>query len=376
MRLDLRESLLYLTTQLLARFDRRARELADYRPENVQRILLISCTALGDTVLSTAAMTAVRQRFPAACLTALIYRDYVPLFRQADFLDEVISYDGGWRNFFRTLRALRATRPDLALILHGNEPQATPLAYLAGARFIFKLPNTSRFAFLLSNRVPRRTWADFKHGIEARLDVARLAGARIEGARMRLPIAATAQDQVTCFLAARKVGANDIVIGLQAGASTRGRMWPVDHFVALARQLLAAHPACRFVITGASQERTRCEEIAQNIGVAATVAAGALPIEALPALIARCTLVVTGDTGTLHVAVAVGTPTVALFAVSDPAASGPAYDNDRHLIIARPIPDGVRSKTDDDRWMAKITPEEVLAAVERQLARVGKIAHE
>jgi ADP-heptose:LPS heptosyltransferase len=376
LRLELRESLLYLTTQLLARFDRRARGLADYRPENVRRILLVSSTALGDAVLSTAAMTAMRQSFPAAHITALIHRDYVQLFRQADFLDAVIPYHGGWRRFFCTLCALRAARPDLALILHGNEPQATPLAYLAGARFIFKLPNTSRFAFLLSNREPRRAWADFKHGIEARLDAARLAGARIEGARMRLPVPAAAREQVARFLAAQKVGAGDTVIGLQAGASSRGRMWPVEHFTALARLLLAAHPACRFVITGAPQERARCEEIAKGIGVAAISAAGALPIEALPALVARCAILVTGDTGTLHVAVAVGTPTVALFAVSDPAASGPAYDNDRHLVIARPLPDRVRSKTDDEGWMAQIGPEEVFAAVEHQLVRAGETAHE
>ena len=145
--------------------------MLDYRPKDVHDILLVSSTALGDTVLSTAAMAAVRQSFPEARITALIHRDYAPLFRQCDFLDEVIAYHGGWRRFFTTLRALRRTPPDLALILHGNEPQATPLAYLAGARFIFKLPNTTRFAFLLSNQEPRLTWRDFSHGIDARLGV-------------------------------------------------------------------------------------------------------------------------------------------------------------------------------------------------------------
>lgn len=383
MRLHLRESLLYLLTRLLACGDRRARTTTDYRPETVQRILLVSSTALGDTVLSTAAMVALRQRFPDAHIMALIHRDYVPLFEAADYLDEVIAYHGGYRRFWRTLIALRRRQPQIALILHGNEPQATPLAYLAGARFIFKLPNTSRFAFLLSNPLPRLTWADMGHGMMQRLKVAELAGASIEGARMALPLSTVAQDQVAGFLAAQKVGAGDTVIGLQAGASSAGRMWPVTHFVALARQLLAVHPAMSFVIIGAPHERDRCETIANSIAKnmnpamngKALVAAGALPIETLPALVHRCAVLVTGDTGTLHVAVAVGTPTVSLFAVSSPDVSGPAYDLDRHRVIQHPAPASVRSKTDNDRWMAQIPSDEVAAAVMLQLARRQEGTH-
>lgn len=341
--------------------------MADYQPENVQRILLVSSTALGDTVLSTAAMVAVREHFPAARITALIHRDYLSLFQPADFLDDLIAYYGGYSHFFSTLLALRRTRPDIALILHGNEPQATPLAYLAGARFIFKLPNTSRFAFLLSNPVPRLTWADMGHGMMQRLKTAQLAGVQIEGARMRLPIPNLTREMVARWLAEQGVTATDIVIGFQAGASSRGRMWPVAHFVALARQLLAVHPAYRFVITGAPHERLRCEEIAKGIGAAAIIAAGALPIEMLPALVQRCAVLVTGDTGTLHVAVAIDTPTVSLFAVSGPDVSGPAYDLERHIVIHHPAPAGVRSKTDNDRWMAQIPSDEVAVAVMQQL---------
>lgn len=367
MRLNLRESLLYLATRLLVRFDRRARALADYRPAEVRTFLLISSTALGDTVLSTAAMDAVRRSFPAARITALIHRDYVPLFQAADFLDVLIPYHGGWRRFFSTLVALRRVRPDVALILHGNEPQATPLAYLSGARFLFKLPNTNRFAFLLSNREPRLSGRELGHGMNQRLKIAQLAGARIEGARMRLPLPDEMDVAVTHWLAGQGIAASNRLIGFQAGASSRGRMWPVAHFVTLARLLLTADPASRFVITGAPHERARCAGIAEGIGAAAVVAAGAVSVDWLPALVERCAVLVTGDTGTLHVAVAVGTPTVALFAVSGPAVSGPAYDFDKHFVIHRPTPAGVRSKTQDERWMAQISPAEVFQAVMRQL---------
>ncbi|PKO84458.1 MAG: glycosyltransferase family 9 protein [Betaproteobacteria bacterium HGW-Betaproteobacteria-11] len=376
MRLNLRENLLYLVTRLLARRDRRARAAADYRPERVRRILLVSSTALGDTVLSTAAMVAMRRRFPVARIAALIHRDYLPLFRDADFLDEVIPYHGGWRHFIATLWRLRRFHPDLALILHGNEPQATPLAYLAGARFIFKLPNTSRFAFLLTNHAPHPGWADCGHGLNLRLKIAGLAGAEVAGARMGLPVPAATRVAVANWLAGQGVAAADTVIGLQAGASSRGRMWPVAHFVALARQLLAVDPAYRFIITGAPHEGPRCDEIAEGIGFGAVVAAGALPIEMLPALVQRCAVLVTGDTGTLHMAVAIGVPTVSLFAVSGPAVSGPAYDFDKHIVIHRPAAVTVSSKTDNDRWMAEIPPEDVLPAVLRLIDSDKEHKHE
>lgn len=370
LRLNLRESLLYLATRLIACGDRRRRTMADYRPENVRRILLVSSTALGDTVLSTAAMIAVRRYFPAVHITALIHRDYAPLFQHADFLDGIIPYYGGWRRFFRTLLALRAAKPDLAMILHGNEPQATPLAYLAGARFIFKLPNTSRFAFLLSNQMPRVTWADLGHGMIQRLKVVHLAGVPLNiEERMQLPVPPATRQTAASWLAERGVLAMDTLIGFQAGASSRGRMWPVAHFVALARQLMVAYPACHFLINGAPHECPRCEEIARGIGAKAIVAAGALPIEVLPALVQRCAVIITGDTGMLHLAVALAVPTVSLFAVSEPAVSGPAYDLERHIVIQRPKAAGVRSKTDDERWMAQIPSDEVAAAVMQQLVR-------
>jgi ADP-heptose:LPS heptosyltransferase len=266
------------------------------------------------------------------------------------------------------LAALRRDRPDVALILHGNEPQATPLAYLAGSCFIFKLPNVNRFAFLLANSLPRLAWADFAgHAIKQRLAVAALAGARVADRRTQLPVPKATPARVGAWLAQGGIAVTDTLIGLQAGASSRGRMWPVEHFTALARLLLVSHPGCRFVIFGGPQERTRCAAIAEHIGVPAVVAAGAIAIEMLPALIQRCAVLVTGDTGTLHMAVALGTPTVSLFAVSDPAVSGPAHDPERHSVIFRQAPVGVRSKTDDEFWMAQIAAEEVCLAVMRQL---------
>lgn len=368
MRLRLRESLLLGLMHVLKSLDRRDTSLAAFDPARVRSILLVSSTALGDTVMSTAAVEALRRRYPAAHVAALIHVAYVDLFRHLRGIDTVIPYHGGWRRFLRTAWQLRQHHVDTALVLHGNEPQATPLAWLAGARFIFKLPNTSAFRFLLSNPEPVLDWNALGHGVAQRLRVAALAGADAEGARLYLPRPRAAETAVTHWLSRQGIKAGARLVGFQLGASSRGRMWPVESFVALAARLGTAFPDLRFVLTGSNAEFALCEAAAHAIGKAAVNAAGALPVEHLPTLVGRLALLVTGDTGTLHVAVAVGTPTVSLFAVSDPARSGPAQDPQLHTVIHRPCPElAQRSKTDDDTCIARIAVEEVLAAATARL---------
>jgi ADP-heptose:LPS heptosyltransferase len=331
-------------------------------------VLLISSTALGDTVLSTAAFAPLRRRFPRARIVALIHAPYVPLFRQCPELDEVIPAIGGYRDFLALAVRLRRRQTDLALILHGNEPQATPLAYLAGARWIVKLPNAGNpFRFLLANREPPVSWAELGHGLEQRLRTAALVGADITGARMALPVIASAQSPLDSFLAESGLAGRRL-IGFQCGASGRSRMWPAASFITLGRQLLAAHGDLGIVLTGAPGEHDYLCEIAAGIGGGAAVAAGSLPLESLPALIGRLLLLVSGDTGTMHIAVALGTPTVCLFAVSDPATSGPAYDLERHIVIHHPCPDlAISTKSDDQRCIERIGVDEVFAAAVHQL---------
>lgn len=368
MRLNLRESALYQLTRWLLSYDRRARDFEHYQPDEVRRVLLVSSSALGDTVLSTAAMAAMRSRFPRAHISALIHRDYLPLFTSSPDLDEVIPFHGGYRHFLRTVLRLRRNAPDLALVLHGNEPQATATCYLAGARFIFKLPNTSRFAFLLSNREPRLGWGDLGHGLNGRLRTAALAGAKVSGARMHLAIPEQTSRHTVDALAEHGIGAEDLVIGFQVGASSRGRQWPVGHFAELGTRLHERWHGVRFLLFGAPSEVADMRALSRALTVSNVILSTDLgDIELLPALLRRCELLVTGDTGSLHVAVAVGTPTVSLFAVSDPATSGPAQDPERHLVVFHPRSPDVSSKTDDPSHMARIGVDEVYAAVVRQL---------
>jgi ADP-heptose:LPS heptosyltransferase len=171
------------------------------------------------------------------------------------------------------------------------------------------------------------------------------------------------------------------VVAFQPGASTTSRRWPRGRFIALARQLAGKFPDLRFAITGSPAEAPLCREIAAAIeadsplagGRRAWASAGELPLVALPALLRRARLLVTGDTGPMHLAVAVGTPVVALFAVSDPAVSGPCQDLDRHVVIRKwRTCDPCLSKNcpyAEPICMDNISVDEVAAAVDGILGR-------
>lgn len=143
------DGMLYLAMRLLKAFDRRKTDLEYFDGSKVSSILAVSSTAIGDTLLSTPAIRAVRERYSGARIIAHFNINNMELFENNPHIDGIIPYYGGYRKFFSTVREFRKRRFDLALIFHGNEPQATPMAYLSGARFIIKLPNTSEYKFLL-----------------------------------------------------------------------------------------------------------------------------------------------------------------------------------------------------------------------------------
>jgi ADP-heptose:LPS heptosyltransferase len=379
MRLRIRESLLYRWLRLKRALDQRSRPASELGTNAIRRILAISCTALGDTLLSTPGLRALRQTYPQAHITLLVHPSLQELFTGLSHVDELIPYDGKWRGFRRATSQLKDF--DLAVILHGNEPQATPLAYLSGARHIFKLPNNNRWNFLLSNHEPVLGWDDLGHGVDQRLAVVKLAGAVGKFDR-HMTVPAHAEGRAALDKALAQCGWQDSsIVAFQPGASTMSRRWPRSRFIAAAAEMVKARPELCFVVTGSPAEAALCREVAAGIEAAAPLAggtrawasAGHLPLMALPDLLRRASLLVTGDTGPMHLAVTVDTPVVALFAVSDPARSGPGYDLDKHVIIRKwRTCDPCFSKNcpyAEPICMDNISVDEVVAAVDTILRR-------
>jgi len=337
MRLNPLDGILYLLVKVIKVFDKRDTDLKYFDPEKVKNILIVSSTAIGDTLLSTPAIRAIRERYPDTKIIAHFNIKNMELFENNPHIDGIIPYYGGYKRFFKTVREFRRNRFDVALILHGNEPQATPMAYLSGANFVVKLPNTSKYGFLLSNTTShlQLPTSEFVHGIEQRLKVAALIGCSNKDKRMVLPVDRDDEDAVSGFLKSEGIKDDDILIGFQVGASTVSRMWFAERFVELGKRLITAYPTTKIVITGSPDEKKYCEQIDREIGGRVIVSAGKLPLRQIPALVKRFKVLLTGDTGIMHIAIAVGTSVAALYAVADYRITGPYYDTEKHRVIQK-----------------------------------------
>jgi ADP-heptose:LPS heptosyltransferase len=309
--------------------------LAQLASADIKRILVISSTAIGDTLLSTPAIHALRQRFPAARLIGLLHRRTADLFRYYRELDEIVLLR---RSLLRTAWRLRRTRPDVAVILHGNEPEAAMLAYLSGARFVLKHPKRHPAPQFLSRHDGDETYDPLmEHAIVNRLRLAGWLAAKTNDTRMRLDIPPGTEASAAQLLRAHGVGVGEICIGFQPGAATRYKMWPATSFMLLAHRLMRHNPGFKILLLGSGREWKLCEEIKTGVRDYHLInLASAIDLPVLPALVNRLALLVTNDTGTMHVAIALGIPTVSLFASTEPGGVGPIQDLERHRVIKKP----------------------------------------
>ena len=329
-------------------------------PPVLNSILAFSTTALGDTLLSTPALVSLRQSFPNAKITLLIGKKIAPLLEGFEYVDDLVIYHGGYKKFWSTVLQLRRVNPDAALLLHSNGPQDIPLAILSGASIILKPYTNSEYRHYLSRQfLPRQ-----QHVIEERLDLIRWLGGNKLTTRMHLPARYTAPYKKAAAALSNQA---QIIAGFQVGAANTFKIWPAARFASLADQLADSIPNLSVVITGSGSERRiaqRIMESSQRAKIRNTC--GEYSLADLPFLIQQFDVLVTNDTGTMHLAIALGVPTICLFGLTSPQLIGPYQDLAiHHVIHKQPANKGtfVPKKKRSDSAMMMISVAEVHARV-------------
>ena len=227
----------------------------------------------------------------------------------------------------RALSQLKKIKPDAIFILHSNEPEATPLAVLGGAKYVFKLPNAgSKFSPFHSNAP--EPYGDERYVVLNRLEQLKFVGIESRDTRLNLYLRDedfTRADEMLKGYGARKF------IGFQMGASTVSRQWFWQRWQELAN-LVLKHTDAAIVLTGSPAERAMTAQLDEELRSSRVInAAGKFSLREAAALIARLDLLVTPDTGPLHVAAALKTPTIGLFAVASPVNSNPDFDENKFI---------------------------------------------
>jgi hypothetical protein len=164
----------------------------------------------------------------------------------------------------------------------------------------------------------------------------RVAGVEAGPRRLFFEVPQAAEARAAAVIGAAGLGRDEPLIAFQLGASRAVRRWPAPSFVALAQDLHARIGA-RFLLCGGGGDRGVAEEITAGLGALVIDVCGRTSIAELGALLKRADVLVTGDTGPMHMAVAVGTPVVALFfGPALPADTGP-YAAD-HVCLHADVP--------------------------------------
>lgn len=327
------------------------------------RFLVVRLGSLGDIVHTIPAVAALRRHYPAARIDWVVEPQYVPVLSLVKGVDDAVpvALRGGLGSALAAIGRLRRVRYDAAIDLQGLIKSAL-LARAVGARRTigFSTPHLreSLASMFYSEAADPggRT-----HVVEKSLAALASVGVEDVGVTFPLDIPQTAAADVV----AGQVGEGGYAV-INPGAAWPNKRWPAERFGALAATL-RARLGLRSLVLWGPDEQPLAEAVVGHAGGAATVAPPTSIVD-LFAVLQRARVLISGDTGPLHIGAAVGTPVVALFGPTFPERNGPWSPEGISISCAGSC------DCHYERRCRRSTPciegiavEEVVAAVERRL---------
>ena len=359
-----------------------------------RRILVRGTNWLGDAVMTTPALLRLREKFPAAHITLLTQSKLATLWQQHPGINETIDFTAE-ESVFAIAKKLRAGKFDLALVLPNSSRSALEV-FLAG------IPRRIGYArpwrnFFLTQAVAPRVGAVKMHkrsesaiqqlisqNPESRIqnpEIPKAAHQIFEYLNLTAALGANAKPLAPQLLVApeeieaakKKFGLEKItapIFGLNPGAEYgAAKRWPVEKFIAAAKEI-QQRTNCAWILFGGKNDQPLTAQIEsefRNPQSAIRNLSGQTSLRELMALLKSCRVVLTNDTGPMHVAAALGTPVVVPFGSTSPELTGPGLPgNERIYLIKSDAPCSpcfLRECPIDFRCMNGISVERVVAAV-------------
>lgn len=281
---------------------------------NAPRILIVRTDRMGDCILSTPVIRALRVAFPDAYLGMMVRPGNRELVEGHPGLNVVVLYDKegperSWRGTLRFAAKLRIHRFDTALILHSTN-RVILLAWLAGIRR--RIGYARRLAWLLTDSVPYVKREGSRHELEYNLDLLRNLGVESKERDLFVPITPIQEAKVAAFLKAHSTNGEAPLIAIHPGASCPSKRWPADRFAAVADSLIERCGARVVVVTGPDEIATG-ETVLASMRHPALHALGTLSLGELACLFKQSRALISNDSGPVHLACAMKTPVVAIF---------------------------------------------------------------
>jgi lipopolysaccharide heptosyltransferase II len=341
-------------------------------PPLSHKILLIRLRRIGDIVMTTPAVAALKRALPRSLLSYVVEEPFRRLVEGNPDLDEVLVVPPhqGFISFLRFIRRLRRERYDLAIDFHGG-PRASRITWLSRAKTKagYELKHKG---FFYDVRVPRSREGTPVHSVVNHLNLLRAVGIAIEEPRPPLflpPARQEEADRIEGFWTDHGLPGAKVVV-LHIGAGNEFRDWGASNLAALADRLAVLQDV-RVILVGATQDMSRAENIRKTRPKKILSLAGKINLIELREVIARAALFAGPDSGPMHIAATTRAPIVALFGPTLPANFAP-WKAEATLIEkpmdCRPCKQR-RCLTEDFRCLRSITIDEVFTACTRLLGK-------
>ena len=287
---------------------------------DVPRILVTRTDRIGDLVLTTPLFKALREKFPKAWISALVFQEHREIVQENPSLDEVILYDkkgsekGLWGQFCFS-QSLRRKKFDVVIHAHGTNRMHLA-SWLAGIPR--RIGYARRAAWMLTHPHPYNKKEGQKQEAEYLFELLEplgiLPSQKIE---TFFPVTESAARSLEALILSHEVPKGLPWIILNPSASDVTKMWPAERFAALVTKLGTDRPFVFFAI-GIAKDKALIEKLKQNTPVPVIDLSGSLSLGMLGVLLKKASLLVSNDSGPVHIATAVGTPVVSIFGRYEP----------------------------------------------------------
>ncbi|MDE2214214.1 MAG: lipopolysaccharide heptosyltransferase II [Candidatus Omnitrophica bacterium] len=299
------------------------------------KILVIKMTAVGDVVLSTAAIRSIRRKFPQGRIYCLTSSQAGPVVESLPYVDETLLFDGRGRNvkaLWRTAAELREFNFDKVIDLQNNRTSHL-LSFLALPKESYGY-NNGKFSFLLSKKIKNnvRNIPPVEHQFRI---LAMLGIDYTPDLRLELHPSSKDDAFVQEILDSEWLSSPQVFVGLNVSASVSWptKNWPLEHMAKLCDILGSKN--VRVVLTGENKDRPLGRQLIARARAKPASFIGKTSIMQLAALIKRCRVYISPDSAPLHVAAGMGVPIIAFFGPTDSRRHMPP--SDKSIVLHRPL---------------------------------------
>ena len=340
-------------------------------------ILIVKLSAIGDVVHTLPSLAALKGHFPDAHITWVIEEAAADLIKNHPYLDRVIvSHRKQWITNLKNIKkigsalkeirqfiaALRERRYDMVIDFHGLFKSAM-IVGISGAKRKIGYNSLQELSGLFLNE---KIYEDMeKHAVDRYLDLSRYLGADVESPEFLIPLREENRRRVDTLLKAHKIDEGKPFVAVNPVAFWKTKLWEEKKFAELCDRI-AGELKTNVVFTGGKNDDV-VERIQYMMNFYSANLTGKTSLRDLAYLYELASVVVTTDSGPMHIAAAVGTPTVALFGPTDPLRTGPYGEG--HRVIQKDLDCSpcFKKNCDTMHCMKEITVDDVFEAVKETL---------